>query len=133
MWVIDMSNQKIERGPLKCKDGDIALVLNDTLGCEQNIGKVVFVKGPTITIIRSGMQGWRIKPLHPALWAVEEERRGVGLEFVEWSSKVFHEDAWLLPLRPQTPEAVWWQVQEEIDNYLIECGQVAADIPNGVK
>jgi hypothetical protein len=32
-------------------------------------------------------------------------------ELVFWSSGVFHEDAWLMPIRPEPPEEVWQEVQ----------------------
>ena len=127
-----MNNQMIEPVSLRCTDGDIALVIQDTPGCEQNIGKVVCVKGPAWTINRSGMQGWRIKPLHPALWVVEDDRGVIDHEMVEWNSNVFHEDEWLLPLRPQSADAVWWEVQQEINLYLIDSGHVVAGLANGV-
>ena len=127
-----MNNQLNLPCSLRCRDGDIALVIHDTLGCQQNIGKVVCVKGPAKTISRSGMQGWSIKPLHPELWAVEDEWWRVDQELVEWASNVCHEDAWLLPLRPQDPNAVWREAQQEIDQYLIDSGQVVAGLANGV-
>ena len=31
---------------LRCKDGDLAVVVGDFPGCEGNIGRIVQVKGP---------------------------------------------------------------------------------------
>ena len=85
---------------LKCKDGDLAVVINDTIDCRQNIGRVVQVRGPVRKLKQSGMQGWRIKPIHKRVWGVTElDGRNVK-ELVFWSSGVFHEDAWLMPIRP---------------------------------
>ncbi len=128
-----MSNQMIEPGSLRCKDGDIALVIHDTPGCEQNLGKVFCGKGPAETIIRNGSQGWRIKPLHPESRVIEDERCRAALALVDWDSAFCHEDTWLLPLHPQNPDSVWWAVQQKIDQYLIECGQVDEEISHGFK
>jgi len=49
------------------------------------------------------MPGWRIKPLHRRLWYVEELDGRLVRELVNWNSCVFHEDAWLLPIRPEIP------------------------------
>jgi hypothetical protein len=109
---------------LRCKDGDLALVINDTIACRQNIGRVVQVRGPVRKLKQSGMQGWRIKPIHKRVWGVTElDGRNVK-ELVFWSSCVFHEDAWLMPIRPQSPDEVWLEVQKEINQSLIDIGPV---------
>ena len=88
---------------LRCRDGDIALVVKETSICSANVGKLVRVRGPATTIIRTQMPGWRIKPLHRRLWYVEELNGRLVRELVNWNSCVFHEDAWLLPIRPEIP------------------------------
>jgi hypothetical protein len=124
----EVKNLLIDTSALRCKDGDIALVIHDSKDCEQNVGKVVFVRGPAKLISRSGMKGWRIKSLHPSLWAVEDQHFGVKLELLHWGSDVFHEDDWLLPLRPEDSSVSWWQVQQEIDRHLIGCGHVTSHV-----
>ena len=37
---------------------------------------------------------------------------------------MFHEDAWLMPIRPQSPDEVWLEVQQEIVQSLIDIGAV---------
>lgn len=111
---------------LKCKHGDLALVLYDTPGCEQNIGKVVLVRGPASLVTRSKMMGWRIKPLFPEPWRVVQLNRAIESEVVDWNSCVFHEDAWLVPLRPLPPDAVWQEIQREMDQSLLDIGAVVA-------
>jgi hypothetical protein len=112
---------------LKCKDGDFALVIYDTPDCQQNIGKVVQVMGPAKVLTRSQMLGWRIKPLFPAPWGVTELDGSIGFEVVDWSSCVFHEDEWLMPICPQTPEEIWRDLQLKIDQGLIELGAVTGN------
>ena len=114
----------VQQSALRCKDGDLAVVINDTIACRQNIGRVVQVRGPVRKLKQSGMQGWRIKPIHKRVWGVTElDGRNVK-ELVFWSSWVFHEDAWLMPIRPQSPNEVWLEVQQEIDQSLIDIGAV---------
>lgn len=88
---------------LRCRDGDIALVVKETPICSANVGKLVRVRGPAKIVIMSQMPGWQIKPLHRRLWSVEELDGRFLRELVNWDSCVFHEDAWLLPIRPEIP------------------------------
>ncbi len=107
---------------LKCKDGDLAVVINDTIDCRQNLGRIVRLRGPVRVLKPSGMLGWRIKPLHPIPWGVREINGRSVKELVTWQSCVYHEDAWLMPIRPQPPEEVWQEAQEKIDRILINMG-----------
>ncbi len=43
---------------------------------------------------------------------------------VTWEARIEHPDAWLMPLRPQPPESVWWEMQNEIDQALLEMGAI---------
>jgi len=114
----------VQQSALRCKDGDLAVVINDTIACRQNIGRVVQVRGPVRKLKQSGMQGWRIKPIHKRVWGVTElDGRNVK-ELVFWRSWVFHEDAWLMPIRPEPPEEVWQEAQEKIDRIVISMGAV---------
>ncbi len=36
---------------LKCKDGDMAVIVGDVPGCEGNVGRIVQVRGPTTQLI----------------------------------------------------------------------------------
>ena len=91
---------------LKCKDGDLAVVINDTIDCRQNLGRIVRLRGPVRVLKPSGMLGWRIKPLHPTPWGVTEINGRSVNALVTWQSCVYHEDAWLMPIRPHE---VWQQ------------------------
>ena len=112
---------------LKCKDGDLALVIYDTPGSQQNIGKVVQVLGPARMVIRTQMIGWRIKPLFPTPWGVTQLNGSIGVEVVDWNNCVFHEDEWLMPLRPLPPDEIWREIQVQIDQGLRELGAVTGD------
>ena len=114
----------VQQSALRCIDGDLAVVINDTIACRQNIGRVVQVRGPVRKLKQSGMQGWRIKPIHKRVWGVTELDGQNVKELVFWSSGVFHEDAWLMPIRPQSPDEVWQEAHQEIDRILINIGAV---------
>ena len=70
------------------------------------------------------MIGWRIKPLYPAPWGVTQLDGSLDVEVVDWNSGVFHEDEWLMPIRPLSPEETWQDIQAEMDQYLIDVGAV---------
>lgn len=117
-------NMTVQQIALRCKDGDIAVVIKDTIDCRQNLGRIVKVRGPVRKLKQSGMIGWRIKPLHRLVWSVTELDGRSVKELVTWKSCIYHEDAWLMPIRPQTPEEVWREVQHEIDQSLTDIGAV---------
>ena len=114
----------VQESALRCKDGDLAVVINDTIDCRQNLGHIVQIRGPVRTLKQSGMLGWLIKPLHKRVWGVRELDGRHVKERVFWSSGVFHEDAWLMPIRPQSTDEVLREVQQEIDQSLIDIGAV---------
>ena len=84
---------------LRCRDGDLAVIIKDTPECHLNIGRIVRVKGPPRKIIKSQMAGWKIKPIRRTVLSIEEFDGRLVREVVNWNSHVFHEDAWLLPIR----------------------------------
>ena len=112
---------------LKCKDGDLALVIYDMPGSQQNIGKIVQVQGPATLVIRTQMMGWRIKPLFSQPWGVTQLDGSLDVEVVDWNSGVFHEDEWLMPIRPLGPEKTLQEIQVEVDQYLVEIGAVVGN------
>ena len=114
----------VQQSALRCKDCDLAVVINYTIDCRQKIGHIVQIRGPVRMLKQSGMLGWRIKPLHKRVWGVTEFDGRSVKELVFWSSGVFHEDAWLMPIRPQSPDEVWMEEQQEIVQSLIDIGAV---------
>lgn len=87
---------------LRCKEGELAVVIHDEPGCEVNIGRVVTVSGP-IKIHDQFGPTWLIQPTHRAKWAVTTLSGDVvfdrpPLRLVE------HPDKWLMPLRPPEPK-----------------------------
>lgn len=83
---------------LRCRPGDLALVIRDTLRCDSNLGRIVVVRGPLEVNRRWRLPCWLIRPVTSAPYAVEKGRRVSNFR-VYWKSRVEHPDAWLLPLR----------------------------------
>ena len=86
---------------LRCKQGDLALVVYDEPGCESNIGRAVEVRGPVQTNPHLGVSCWLIRPAGSSRrWRVTHHLGGVRTQTVTWASLVEHPDAWLLPIPP---------------------------------
>jgi hypothetical protein len=85
---IKMGNPYMINAPvpanLRCRDGDVAIIINDTAICSSNIGRVVRVRGPASILLRSQMPGWRIKPLHRSRLAIEDIDGTFTSELVNW-------------------------------------------------
>ena len=85
---------------LKCKEGDMAVVIRDTPKCKDNIGRLVEVRGPVKMNTKIKRRCWLIRPLDSRPYAVEDLDGQFVMEIVDWLSRVEHPDAWLHPLRP---------------------------------
>ena len=83
---------------LRCKDGDMAVIVGDVPGCEGNIGRIVQVRGPTTHL--AGYICWRIKPLDNRKLLIREFNGIIVSEKVFWNSRIRHPDCFLLPIRP---------------------------------
>ena len=86
---------------LHCRDGDLAVIVGEFLGCEVNIGRIVQVRGPAHFSEQCGDRlCWVIRPV--------SRKKMVNLyipdilisERVNWKSNIKHPDCWLLPIRP---------------------------------
>jgi hypothetical protein len=88
---------------LRCKQGDLALVVYDEPGCESNIGRAVEVRGPVEINPRIGLQCWLIRPAGSSgRWRVVRDPAPARTEIVSWKNRIEHPDAWLLPIPPLT-------------------------------
>ena len=99
---------------LRCKEGDLALVIREDEGCEANIGKLVRVGGP-IRINEQGHPTWLIKPVkHEHWWTVSWW--GIPYQrLVTFDTPVEHPDDWLLPIDPET-----WNIDQVTEDTLLE-------------
>ena len=86
---------------LRCREGDLALIIREELGCEANIGRVVKVGGPYNFDPRRGPV-WLIEPAVAEPWPYLSAGGGyVITRPITFADRIEHPDAWLLPLRPE--------------------------------
>ena len=92
---------------MRCKAGDLAVIVNDFRGCEANIGIIVQVEGPPQLHPWCGRWVWNITPVkRRKLWVLDGPPGDMVLEY-QWVSKKYpiqHPDEWLLPLGYSPPE-----------------------------
>lgn len=82
---------------LRCRPGDLAIVIGEEPGCEMNLGRFVRVRGPLRPDPNRG-PSWLIRPVDREPWAVMQPG-GRREEFVvDWADHVEHADRWLLPM-----------------------------------
>jgi hypothetical protein len=89
---------------MRCKEGELALVVKEERGCEQNIGRIVRVHG---SIECGGEHGttWVIVAADGSPWLPWLYRRRDGSAGLTTTRDriIDHPDAWLLPLRGDEP------------------------------
>lgn len=87
----------------RCKEGDMAIVTQDQRGCEDNVGRLVRVRGPLLPD-RHGRPTWLIFPVTLEPWLYIE--RNGDRKFAEFQQDdIQHPDIWLRPIRPDAEEA----------------------------
>ena len=88
---------------LRCKDGDLAIVVREFPGCEGNIGRIVRVRFPVKISDRCALPCWVVKPISKKRFFILEFDDGISHETVMWKDRIEHPDCWLLPIRPLDP------------------------------
>lgn len=84
---------------LRCKEGDLAMVVYDEPSCRTNIGRVVRLKGPPARHSYYGEICWLIYPVDERPWLVVRDHGIEGIMIVD-TDRVDHPDLWLMPLQP---------------------------------
>lgn len=96
---------------MRCKNGDLALVIRDNKGCEANVGRLVEVRGPVVPTRYGEDVTWQIAQVEQnGPWFIRESDGTVTAEILTWDSRVVHPDSWLKPIRPgkeDEDEALW--------------------------
>jgi len=88
---------------LRCREGDLAIIIREEPGCEVNIGCAVIVHSPLWQNPDTGPD-WVIVPANNhALTFIELDGRIV-CQQVDESDRIIHPDAWLIPITPRTDE-----------------------------
>ena len=85
---------------LRCKDGDLAVMIGDMPGCESNIGRIVEVRGPAMLNHQCGLICWRIRTVTRKKLINLYPSGELLAERVTWKSRTEHPDCWLIPIRP---------------------------------
>lgn len=83
---------------LRCKHGDLAIIIGDFPGCEENLGVIVKVVGPPELHKGTQMICWDIYPVkRRKLWLLD----GTTLfkTAISKNNRAFHPDCWLLPIK----------------------------------
>ena len=85
---------------LRCREGDLALIIREEAGCEANIGRVVRVGGP-LELNPLWGPTWLIEPVNAEPWMhVAHSRDDVVTRPITFADRIEHSDDWLLPLHP---------------------------------
>jgi hypothetical protein len=81
---------------MKCKHGDLAIIVDDFDGCKGNIGLLVRVIGPAEIIME--MACWQVIPLcGQGMWLIDE---GTACKrTITAKIQAIHPDKWLRPIK----------------------------------
>ena len=90
----------------KCKPGDLAIVIRDYDGCDDNVGRIVEVRG-LLTFSDCLGPKWLIEARSDHPWQFREGSRiQVTSGRLLFSDYVEHPDGWLHPIRGSTAKDV---------------------------
>jgi hypothetical protein len=86
---------------LRCKDGDLAVIVGELPGCEANIGRIVQVRGPVQWSEQCGnLLCWVIRPISRKKMVNLYYPDKLVTERVTWKMNIKLPDCWLIPIRP---------------------------------
>ena len=86
---------------LRCKDGDLAVIVGELPGCEANIGRIVQVRGPARISEQCGdLLCWVIKPIDRKKMLILYIPDILVSDYVTWRMDIKLPDCWLIPIRP---------------------------------
>ena len=84
---------------LRCRPGDLALVVNEEPGCENNIGRLIEVDGPLLHNQDLGLPCWLLRPVTAQPWCYYTWGHQMFVVPVDWDDRNEIPDAWLVPVR----------------------------------
>lgn len=90
---------------LRCRPGDLAIIIRDEPGYEENVGRIVEVHGPAHVHIEHGLT-WLIVPVTHKPYAVRTRRGKLYDSEITVEDQIEHADAWMMPIRPEVEEDV---------------------------
>jgi hypothetical protein len=98
---IKLTQQLEANMTLRCKDGDLAVIVGELPGCEANIGRIVQVRGPAHISEQCGdLLCWVIKPIDRKKMLILYIPDILVSDYVTWRMDIKLPDCWLIPIRP---------------------------------
>lgn len=95
----DPTSTRVLTMKVRCKPGDLALVVRDEPQCSENVGKLVRVRGPLQFSAHYGdLPTWLIDPVTATDWQISDRTGRCRNHRIALRDQVEHPDAWLLPL-----------------------------------
>jgi hypothetical protein len=111
---------------LRCREGDLALIIREEPGCEVNVGRVVRVGWP-YRFDRVRGPSWLIEPVVTGPWSYVSPGGGyVITRPITFADRIEHPDAWLLPLRPRNDYLADLVMRELLRDAMLEAPDPAA-------
>ena len=83
---------------MRCKHGDLAIIIQDFEGCEGNLGVIVRVIGPPIKHPDSPHLCWQIMPVSRTKLWLSGNGKAAAYELITEENQAFHPDPWLEPV-----------------------------------
>jgi hypothetical protein len=98
---IKLTQQLEANMTLRCKDGDLAVIVGELPGCEANIGRIVQVRGPAHVSEQCGdLLCWVIKPIDRKKMLILYIPDILVSDYVTWRMDIKLPDCWLIPISP---------------------------------
>lgn len=94
-------------GAIQCQAGDLAVIIFDERGCEDNVGRIVRVLGSPRTDKKRGIC-WLIEAEYDDTWLIFNDGY-IDTDTRPFKIKTEHPDSWMIPLRQER------QVTESIE------------------
>ena len=83
---------------MRCKHGDLAVIVHDFASCGGNVGTTVQVIGPPIKHPDSPHLCWQIRPVSRTKLWLSGNGKAAAYELITEENQAFHPDPWLEPV-----------------------------------
>ena len=83
---------------MRCKHGDLAVIVHDFASCGGNVGTTVHVIGPPIKHSDSPHLCWQVRPVNRTKLWLSGNGKAAAYELITEENQAFHPDPWLEPV-----------------------------------
>ena len=83
---------------MRCKHGDLAVIVHDFASCVGNVGTTVQVIGPPIKHPDSPHLCWQVRPVSRTKLWLSGNGKAAAYELITEENQAFHPDPWLEPV-----------------------------------